>query len=66
MSDPNVTVQEAAQRMGKTESFVRLSLQQGTAPFGFATRTSRNRFTYFISRKQFEEFVGGTKECSDY
>lgn len=55
---PGVSIEEAAQRMGKSPQFVRTALQQGRAPFGFAARTGKNRFNYFISRKQFEEYVG--------
>lgn len=58
----NVSVEEAAKRLGKPPQFVRLSLQQGTAPFGFAVYNKR--WSYHISLKQLNEYIGG--EQDDY
>jgi transcriptional regulator with XRE-family HTH domain len=56
-SDKNISVAEAAKRMGKSMQFVRVSLQKGIAPFGFAVQISSNRWSYHISPKKFEEYL---------
>ena len=56
----NMPVEEAAKRLGKSVQFVRIALQRGLAPFGFATRITGNKFSYHISPKLFEEYQGGT------
>lgn len=53
----NVPVSEAAKMLGKSEQFVRVALQTGTAPFGFAVKTS-SVFTYHISPKKLAEYIG--------
>ena len=40
ISPQKVSIEEAARRLGKSSQFVRISLQNGDAPFGFATRSS--------------------------
>lgn len=52
-----IKVKEAAQIMGKSEQFVRIGLQRGILPFGVAIKTSNN-YTYYISPKKFNEYVG--------
>ena len=51
-------IDEAAKLMGKTESFVRIGLQRKLLPFGFAVKTGRERWSYFISKPKFEESTG--------
>lgn len=55
-----MTVQEAAKLMDVCPQFVRLGLQQGLFPFGFAMRTTPDgkRLQYYISRKKFSEYTG--------
>lgn len=53
----SLSVREAAERMGKSPQFVRVGLQQKVLPFGHAVKMS-SRWTYHISRKQFEEYIG--------
>ena len=53
-----MTVEEAAKRMGKSEQFIRVSLQRGTAPFGFATKMNSGKWSYHISPKRFAEYQG--------
>lgn len=53
----NITVEEAAKRLGKSKGFVRVALQQGTAPFGFAAK-KKTRWSYHISPKKLDEYVG--------
>ena len=57
MSD-RLTIKEAARRMGKSEQFVRFGLRNGRLPFGTAVKMSQ-RWTYYISKERFEEFIGG-------
>lgn len=61
MSEPNtekLTVQEAARLMGKSEMFVRIGLQRNILPFGYAVKTGKERWSYFISREKFREVTG--------
>jgi transcriptional regulator with XRE-family HTH domain len=53
----NVSIADAAKKLNKSPQFVRISLQMGTAPFGFATRTS-TRWSYHISYKKLNEYIG--------
>lgn len=53
----NVSVAEAAKRLDKSEQFVRVALQTGTTPFGFAAK-NKTRWSYHISPKKLAEYVG--------
>jgi len=53
-----LTVKKCAELMGVSEQFIRIGLQKERFPFGFAVQTSDNRWTYFISRRRFEESTG--------
>lgn len=55
-------VTEAAKIMGKDPQFVRIGLQRGLLPFGWAIKISPGRYSYFISEKLFSEYVGERKE----
>lgn len=58
-----ISVTEAARLMGASPQFLRNGLRQGAFPFGWAFREPGNRtWSYYISRKKFEEFIGGTNE----
>ena len=65
ISDCNVSVAQAAKLLGKGEEFVRVSLQMGTAPFGFAAKT-KTKWSYHISPKKLQEYIGGDALCWDY
>ena len=52
-----LTVREAAKLMGKGEQFIRVGLQQGIFPWGYAVKTS-SQYTYFISAAKFTEHTG--------
>ena len=54
----NVPVDMAAKLLGKSRQFVRVSLQRGIAPFGFAVKLSGERFSYHISPKKLNEYIG--------
>ena len=52
-----ISVAECAHMLGKSEQFIRVALQNGTAPFGFAAKT-KNRYSYHISPKKLSEYIG--------
>ena len=54
----NVTVARAAELLGKSQQFVRVSIQRGIAPFGFAVKMSGDKFSYHISPKKFHDYMG--------
>lgn len=49
-----MTVKEAAKVMGVTEQFIRLGLQQGRFPWGYAVKM-KGRFSYYINSRRFME-----------
>jgi len=57
MMGTNVSIKEAASRLGKSEQFVRIGLQRGLLPFGVAVKMS-SKWTYHISPKKLEEYIG--------
>ena len=64
MNKNRLSVNEAAQLMNASNQFLRLGLQEGRFPFGWAVKTS-TKWTYFISKSKFEECTGikiGDKE----
>jgi hypothetical protein len=62
----NMTIAEASKLMGVSRQYVRVGLQKGILPFGYAVQVSAERFTYFISREKFIEHTGikGETKCS--
>lgn len=52
-----ITVEKAAEVMGKSRQFIRVGLQKGLLPFGTAVKMSSN-WTYYISPKKFYEYTG--------
>ena len=54
-----ITIAEAARRLGKSQQFIRVALQKGIAPFGFATKVSGNIYDYHISPKLLDAYIGG-------
>ena len=52
-----MTVKEAARLLQKSEQFVRIGLQRGILPFGFAVKMS-SRWTYHISDAKVYEYLG--------
>lgn len=53
----NISVVEAAKLLGKSPQFVRIALQTGVAPFGFAVK-NKTTFSYHISPKKLAEYIG--------
>lgn len=58
MENNYLTVAEASELMGVSRQFIRVGLQKGILPFGYAVQISRGRYTYFISRQKFLEYTG--------
>lgn len=50
-------VSEAAKLMKKSEQFIRIGLQRGILPFGYAVKMS-SKWTYHISEKKIKEYLG--------
>lgn len=50
-------VLDCARLLGKSPQFIRVGLQQGILPFGYAVKMS-NKWTYHISDKKVYEYVG--------
>lgn len=50
-------VAECAKLLGKSPQFVRVGLQRGILPFGFAIRMS-SKWTYHISEAKVYEYLG--------
>lgn len=59
MPPKNIPVEVAAKLLGKSEQFVRVALQRGLAPFGFATKITGQKYSYHISPKLLEQYQGG-------
>ena len=53
----NISIAECAKRLGKSEQFVRVALQNGAVPFGFAVK-NKTMYSYHISPKKLEEYIG--------
>jgi len=53
-----LSVEMAAKMLAKSEQFIRVSLQRGTAPFGFAVMMPSGKWSYHISPKKFVEYIG--------
>lgn len=52
----NVPIAEAAKLLGKSPQFVRVALQNGAVPFGFAVK-NKSKFSYHISPKKLAEYI---------
>ena len=56
--DTRLTVKIAAELMGVSEQFIRLSMQQQLLPIGTAVKLTGSKYTYYISPKLFTEYTG--------
>ena len=66
-----MTIQKAAKLMNVSEQFVRVGLQKGNLPFGYAVKMS-SKWTYYIDSDKFKKETGleevmedGTVSASD-
>lgn len=55
-----MNVSECARLLGKSPQFVRVGLQRGILPFGYAIQMS-SKWTYHISEAKVYEYLGGEK-----
>lgn len=58
MTERKLKPADVAEKLGISVQAVRVGLQRGTLPFGWAIKTSNNKYTYAISRKLFNEYLG--------
>lgn len=55
----NITIQQAARMMNKSEQFVRIGIQRNLLPFGVAIKLEgKNKYSYHISPNKFYEYMG--------
>ena len=52
-----ITVEKAAELMGKSKEFVRAGLRNKAFPFGTAIKHNK-RWSYFISPRSFADYLG--------
>ena len=59
MEEPKnrLSIGEAAELMQVSQQFIRVGLQTGILPFGYAVKTS-SKWTYYISPAKFTEYTG--------
>ena len=59
MDEPKnrLSIVEAAELMHVSQQFIRVGLQRGILPFGYAVKTS-SKWTYYISPAKFTEYTG--------
>ena len=55
-------VVEAAEMLGMNPQLLRLGLQQDRFPFGVAIQTSKRRWSYYVNRRKFFEYLNGQNE----
>lgn len=53
----SLSIKEAAELLGKSQQFVRIGLQRGILPFGYAIKMS-SKWTYHISEAKINEYLG--------
>ena len=58
MANDAMSVAEAAALMGVSAQFIRVGLQKGILPFGYALKITGGKYTYFISGPKFYEHTG--------
>lgn len=58
MESNRLSIAEAAKLMGASEQFIRIGLQRGILPFGYAMQMTRKRYTYVIIKQKFIEYTG--------
>lgn len=54
----SLSVTRAAELMHKGPQFVRVGLQTGVLPFGYAVKMPSGRYVYYISTQRFREYTG--------
>lgn len=53
-----LTVKETAELLQKSQQFVRIGLQRGILPFGYAIQLNGSKYTYHISKSKVFDYLG--------
>lgn len=53
-----ITIEEAANLTGASPQFIRIGLQRGILPWGYAVQMHGRRYTYYISKEKVEAAEG--------
>lgn len=61
--EKNITVKQAAELLNCSHQFIRLGLQRGILPFGYAVKMS-SIWTYNISAFQVNKYLGNEVESN--
>lgn len=61
MSEKKISIEKAAELMGKSKQFVRIGLQRGAFNFGSAVKMS-SKWSYYISPTLFYKFINGEEK----
>lgn len=61
-----ITVKQAAEQLGKSEQFVRVSLQRGVLPIGYAFIGSGKRWIYYINEADLKKYIEGGRDSKIY
>lgn len=56
--EATMTVNECAEILNIGEQTLREALKQDKFPFGVAVKTTEKRWTFWISKTKFEEYIG--------
>lgn len=54
-----ISIKDAAALLGMAQQTLRIGLQRGLFPFGVAIPTSKNRYTYNITKERLDKYIKG-------
>lgn len=57
-----ITVKQAAERLGKSENFIRIGLRRGILPNGYAFTGRGKRWNDYVNKADLEKYLAGDKE----
>ncbi len=60
-----LTVKETAELLNKSQQFVRIGLQRGILPFGYAIQLNGTKYTYHISKNKVYDYLGIKEGAGD-
>lgn len=63
MEAQKISIKEVSKILGASDQLVRVGMQRGLLPIGVAVQITNNNYTYHVSRKLLEEYIG--KEVVD-
>ena len=53
-----LSVPKAAKLMNVSQQYIRVGMQSGRLPFGWAVKVGGSKYTYYISSKKLTEYTG--------